>query len=296
MSDERSKMAAIEPNRAVDRLEPDLPLADSQSWSPSDTDSIVDIQIQANRLFDYMDKLNSFADRAFQSAISQTEWAQRFEGEHQTELKQLRHELELSRAALDDKNIAYAVLEKTTQAQFAKSEERLRELETQLNHREQELQNLTTEIASFLKYQKARDQTESHRDNAADLESFAQEIAALKLALAKRDETIQAKSNALHKVSMDFHAKIQDLEKTVRDNAIRLEQQEARLLEKDAVIQATATKEVEIGKLIKHLSSECDRLSKELQQKTQRLAQFEKDKTPGEVKAWQVASLREEPT
>jgi hypothetical protein len=53
----------------------------------------------------------------------------------------------------------------------------------------------------------------------------------------------------------------------LRDSETKLHEQEALLKEKDALIQATGAKEAEIGKLIARLSTECDRLNTEHQEK-----------------------------
>ncbi len=302
MQDEQHIPETIQQDAACHAVEREQGSTEDQSSSLADANSILDIEIQANQLFDYIDKINTFADRAYQNAINQTEWAQRFEETHQTELINLRRQLEQSKAALQERTIAYAVLEKTTKAQLAEMEKRLREKEIQLSQREQELLNLTTEVTSFLRRKQEPDRGDQSNENCAQLnvEPLTQEIAALKAQLAKRDAMVQAKNNALHNLETDFHTKINELENAARDNAIRLEQQEATIKHKESLIQATAAKEVEIGKLIKRLSTECENLNKELQEKTRRLAQFEGDKIQSEskVKAWGpvVGRIQEEPT
>jgi DNA repair exonuclease SbcCD ATPase subunit len=291
MQDEQARLSTS-PQQAAARQ--DSIQADSST--PSDANSILDIELQANQLFDYIDKLSSFADKACQNAINQTEWAQRSEENHQTELINLRRQLEQSNVALHERNIAYAVLEETTKAQRTELEKRLSEKQTQLSQREEELKILTTEIASFIRHQQNQVEPLPH----LGVEPLNQEIAALKLDLVKRDEIIQAKNNALRKIENDFRSRIQELEQTVRANAISMEQQEAALKQKEALIQATAMKELEVGKLIKRLSTECEKLNAELHDKNRRLAQLEgaKSQPASEVKAWRqvVRRMQEEPT
>ncbi len=79
----------------------------------------------------------------------------------------------------------------------------------------------------------------------------------MRLQLAKRDETIQSKNNAIKNIEVDFRAKILALEQSLRDTQAELRNHEAKLKEKDALVQATAAKEAEMGNLIKRLSTEC---------------------------------------
>jgi predicted RNase H-like nuclease (RuvC/YqgF family) len=77
-----------------------------------------------------------------------------------------------------------------------------------------------------------------------------------------------------------------------------VQSQAAQLKEKDAVLQATAGKEAEIGKLIKRLSTECQNLSVELQEKTRLLNQLEgkKPQAATEGKVWRrvIGRLQED--
>jgi chromosome segregation ATPase len=300
MQDEQARFATTQQQAASDEVEPQQGLLQDHSSPPSDANSILDIELQANQLFDYIDKLSSFADIACQNAINQTEWAQRSEESHQAELINLRRQLEQNNAELQERNIAYAVLEETTKTQRTELEKRLNEKQLQLSQREEELKTLTTEITSFIKHRQEPIGSGQSKQVELNVEPLTQEIAALKLQLAKRDEMIQAKNNALRKIESDFRVKIQKLEQTVREHAIGLEQHEATIRHKEALIQATAAKELEIGKLIKRLSAECEKLNKEVQEKSRRLAQPEGEKIqPGrEVKAWRqvISRMQEEPT
>ena len=96
-----------------------------------------------------------------------------------------------------------------------------------------------------------------------------QELAHLKQQLAARDETIEAKNRMIKAVESDFRSKIADLEQRLRDTQQELQIEEAKLKEKDTLLQATAAKEVEMGNLIKRLSGECEQLNRELQEISQ---------------------------
>jgi chromosome segregation ATPase len=300
MQDEQATLETNQQQAASGDVEPQEQLIQDHASPPSDANSILDIELQANQLFHYIDKLSSFADRACQNAINQTERVQRSEESHQTELIDLRRQLEQIKAELQERNIAYAVLAETTKTQRTELEKRLNEKQLQLSQREEELNALTTEITSFIKHRQEPIGSGQSKQVGLNVEPLTQEIAALKLQLAKRDEMIQTKNNALRKIESDFRVKIQELEQTVREHAIGLEQHEATIRHKESLIQATAAKELEIGKLIKRLSTECEKLNIELQEKTRRLAQLEGEKIQPakEVKAWRqvVGRIQEEPT
>jgi chromosome segregation ATPase len=288
MDDIRSKTLTDEPDTPYKEIERIQDSLDKESFSFPDGNSFVEIELQANQLLDYIDKLSSLADRACHTAIRQTESAQRIEETRQSEIDNLRKQLEQSSAALQERNVALAVLEKTSHAHIVALEKQLHDRELQLSDRENDIKELRAEnswLADRLNKLAAATKTETVQ---ADIEPLSQEIAELKLKLAKRDETIQAKNGALQKIDLDFRSKILELEQRLQDSETKLLQQEAILKEKDALLQATAAKEVEIGKLIKRLSAECDRLNTELQEKTRSLTQSEPKKpqpTP-DSKVW----------
>ena len=305
MQDERSKIVTGQQQPTSNELDQPQDAFPVQSSSISNVNGILDIEIQASQLFDYIDKLNTFADRAYHNAINnQSKRERRLEEVYQSDLANLNKLLEQTKAALQERNVAYAVLQEKTKAQLTEMEKRLLEKQVQLLQREEEIKTLTTDITSFIKHQQQPQESEQPtlKSHAHQLNSelHAEEIERLKLQLAKRDEIIQAKNDESRVVQSEFRLKIQELENALRANTNRLEQHEALLKQKEALIQATAIKEAEIGKLIKCLSTECDNLNKQLQEKTRRLAQLEKEKaqSSNDVRAWrQVAGqLQEDPT
>jgi len=305
MQDERSKIVTGQQQPTSNEFDQPQDAFPVQSSSISNVNGILDIEIQASQLFDYIDKLNTFADRAYHNAINnQSKRERRLEEVYQSDLANLNKLLEQTKAALQERNVAYAVLQEKTKAQLTEMEKRLLEKQVQLLQREEEIKTLTTDITSFIKHQQQPQESEQPtlKSHAHQLNSelHAEEIERLKLQLAKRDEIIQAKNDESRVVQSEFRLKIQELENALRANTNRLEQHEALLKQKEALIQATAIKEAEIGKLIKCLSTECDNLNKQLQEKTRRLAQLEKEKaqSSNDVRAWrQVAGqLQEDPT
>jgi len=101
------------------------------------------------------------------------------------------------------------------------------------------------------------------------------------------------------KAEADFRATIIDLETRLKEAESKLQLQETQLKDKEAVIQATAAKEVEIGKLIKRLSQECENLSNELQEKTRLMGQLEikKPQIPPDKNVWRrmIGRLQDDP-
>ena len=160
------------------------------------------------------------------------------------------------------------------------------------------LRDENAKLASQLREAESRaEQIQSHTQG--DLAPHSQEVAELRLQLAKRDETIQSKNNAIKNIEVDFRAKILALEQSLRDTQAELRNHEAQLKEKDVLVQATAAKEAEMGNLIKRLSTECSTLSKELHQKNRKLAHTEsKQGQPiADARIWRrvIGRLQEDP-
>src|SRR6266542_3030545 len=198
-----------------------MALPATPSFSLAEANTIVDIEVQANQLLDYINKLTSLADRACNTAILQTETVQLIE---EKELRILRR-----------KNVGLI-------SRLDEAEEIAKQAETRIHEQ---------------------------------LTPLNREVAELRLQLANRDKTIQTKNNMIKTIELDFRAKIVELEQRLRDSETKLHELQTTIKEKDALIQATAGKEAEIGKLIKRLSTECDRLNTELQEKSRLPAQLE---------------------
>ncbi|HEY7221154.1 MAG TPA: hypothetical protein VH985_22470 [Candidatus Binatia bacterium] len=179
-------------------------------------------------------------------------------------------------AQLHEQQLALVRLEHESKAKIAN-------LETQLQlaklHRNEgsELQLLRAENANLTRrLQEAEALTKQARSRVqGDLAPLNQEVAELRLQLAKRDETIQNKNSAVKNIELEFRAKILTLEQNLRDAQAELKTHESKLKEKDSLIQATAAKEAEMGNLIKRLSNECSKLNNELHERNRRLAQTE---------------------
>lgn len=282
-------------------VNPDEAPNDVPNLSFDDASGLAEIETQANQLLDYISKLSSLADRACVTAIRQTETAQRSEESRQTEVATLRNQLEQSTAALQERNLAFTMLENNTRDQVSTLEQRLRNTERQLEERETEIFSLNRQIAELANRPVNPGYTEQQveQEVAKKTANIEQEIAALKSQLSQRDETVQAKANMFKKAEADFRANIIDLETRLKDAESKLHMQETQLKDKEVVIQATAAKEVEIGKLIKRLSQECENLSVELQEKTRMMGQLEikKPQTQADKNVWRrmIGRLQDDP-
>jgi chromosome segregation ATPase len=275
--------------------------SDVPNLSFDDATGLVEIETQANQLLDYISKLSSLADRACVTAIRQTETAQRSEESRQTEVATLRNQLEQSTVTLQERNLAFATLESSTRSQVLSLEQRLRITERQLGEREGEISSLNRQISELAHRPMTPGYTEQQLEHEVAKKTAAneQEIAVLKNQLSQRDGLVQAKANMFKKAEADFRATIIDLETRLKEAESKLQLQETQLKDKEVVIQATAAKEVEIGKLIKRLSQECENLSNELQEKTRLMGQLEikKPQTQPDKNVWRrmIGRLQDDP-
>ena len=266
-----------------------MALPATPSFSLAEANTIVDIEVQANQLLDYINKLTSLADRACNTAILQTETVQLIEENRNAEITNLRNQLEEQSAQFREQQLAMVRLEEGSKAQIAALEIQLRQAEIQRNE-EKELRILRRKNVGLISRLDEAEEIAKRAETRIheQLTPLNQEVAELRLQLANRDKTIQTKNNMIKTIELDFRAKIVELEQRLRDSETTLHELQTTIKEKDALIQATAGKEAEIGKLIKRLSTECDRLNTELQEKSRIPAQLEPKKTPSvtDSKIW----------
>ncbi len=301
MQNDRPARTIVQPIKSHGNMKELVALPAAPSFSLAEANSILDIEIQADQLLAYINKLTSLADRACSTAISQNETTHLIEENRRSEMINLRHHLDQQSAQLREQQIALIRLEHESKSKIATLETQLQQTEF---HRSEEkelelLRSKNAKLASQLHEAEALAKQAQSRVQG-DFAPLEQEVAELRLQLAKRDATIQSKNSTIKNVELDFRAKILELEKNLRDAQAELKNQETKLAEKDALIQATAGKEAEIGNFIKRLSAECKNLSTELQEKTRRLAQLEGNKTQpaAESTVWRrvISRLQEEST
>ena len=257
------------------------------SFSFGDAKNILDIEVQADQLLNYINKLTSLADRACTTALQQSETTQRVEDNRHSEVIYLRRQLDQANAQFREQQHAMTRLEQASRAQLTTLEKQLhrKEIETM----EREIDALRSNAGSTIVRQPSK-QTEEPRQSVVQPETapLNQELAHLKQQLAARDETIETKNRMIKAVESDFQTKIADLEQRLRNTQQELQIEEAKLKEKDTLLQATAAKEVEMGNLIKRLSGECEQLNQELQEISQSRSSADANKIPsgGETKIW----------
>lgn len=300
MQNDRPARTITQPIKSNGNVKELVALPAAPSFSLADANSILDIEIQADQLLAYIDKLTSLADRACSTAISQNETTHLIEENRRSEMINLRTHLDQQSVQLREQQLALLRLEHESKTKIASLETQLQQTKF---HRNEEnglelLRNENAKLASRLREAEARAE-QAQSGTQRDLAPLSQEVAELRLQLAKRDETIQSKNSAIKHIEVDFRAKILALEQSLRDTQAELRNHEAKLKEKDALVQATAAKETEMGNLIKRLSTECSNLSNELHEKNRRLAQTEsKQGQPiTDARSWRrmIGRLQEDP-
>ncbi|MDP9131362.1 MAG: hypothetical protein M3N35_13350 [Candidatus Binatota bacterium] len=280
--------------RSQPEVEPDKSHSDMPNLSFDDASGLAEIETQANQLLDYIGKLSNLADRACVTAIRQTETAQRSEETRQTEVATLRNQLEQSTSALQERNLAFTMLDNSSREQMASMEQRLRTAERQLEERETEIASLNRQINELANRPNMPGYTTEQLEH-----EVAEKTAALKSQLSQRDDLLKSKTSMFRKAEADFRANIIELEQRLKDAEGTVQRQETQLKDKEVVLQATAGKEVEIGKLIKRLSLECENLSNELQEKTRLMSQLDgkKPQTQPDKNVWRrmIGRLQDDP-
>ncbi len=280
--------------RSQPEVEPDKSHSDMPNLSFDDASGLAEIETQANQLLDYIGKLSNLADRACVTAIRQTETAQRSEETRQTEVATLRNQLEQSTSWLQERNLAFTMLDNSSREQMASMEQRLRAAERQLEERETEIAALNRQINDLANRPNIPGYTTEQLE-----QEVAEKTAALKSQLSQRDDLLKSKTSMFRKAEADFRANIIELEQRLKDAEGTVQRQETQLKDKEVVLQATAGKEVEIGKLIKRLSLECENLSNELQEKTRLMGQLDgkKPQTQPDKNVWRrmIGRLQDDP-
>jgi chromosome segregation ATPase len=285
-------------NKPVDRGRELLKLPVAPSFSFDDANCVLDIEIQADQLLLYIDKITSLADRACNTAIRQTETAQLLERSRSAELGNLRNQLDQQRGQYQEQQLALLRVEHESRAQIATLENRLHEIERHQGNNgvQAELRRLQAENAALAE-QLAAAEADA---NASDHKPAAinQEMTELRRQLAQAEETVESKNRAIKETEREYLSKINELETRLSTVESELQTQEAKLKEKEAVLKLSAVKEAEVGNLIKRLSDECATLSGQLQEKNQKLAEIEatKSKPISDAKIWRrmIARLQEE--
>jgi len=256
-----------------------------------------DIETHANRLWKLLNALRSITDRACDvdsrvsgraqdfallaiAALREAEYADVIEESMETELTSLWGELKQKDETLQAREMAIARLEETSKAKLPELESRIQNQENQLKDREMERQQLMSErdhlVNRLNEAELAAKQAESEAHQFK--QRLEAEFSALRLQMAKPEESLVAREFDLRRGEGDLKTDIENLQLRLQDAEAKLASQEGELNQKESVIQAAAVREKEIGKLIERLSSECEKLSVDLYEKGFMILQLE-DKT-----------------
>jgi peptidoglycan hydrolase CwlO-like protein len=278
-----------------------MALPATPSFSLAEANSIVEIEVQADQLLGYIDKLTTLADRACTTAIRQTQTAHLIDASRHGEINDLRKKIDQQNEKLHEQEIAIVRLQHESKAQIAALETQLRQ-NRPLVREEPELHALRRENTWLMKELRDSQEIAPRKVEPEDAPSVSVDdsiIDELKLQIANRDENLLAKNNAIKAMEAEFRAKISGLEERLREAREQLEKREEEISQKDRIIQATASKEAEMGNLIKQLSAECAALSEELHRSNATAARGEMKSNPtvSENTIWRrvISRLQEEP-
>jgi chromosome segregation ATPase len=219
------------------------------------------LRTHANQFVNAINGLKSLSDRMCDAADREAERGAQTEKSEQTELASLR--LQVKEESLKVRALALRELEEVWKAKIEQTEYQLRGREVRLNIREKELAALTSKVYRFIN---RLNQTES--ESQKKTERLEAEVTELRQKLEERDERAVAIESPPVTPEVNQSETIKDLELRLQSAESKLRSYEAELKQKELLIQTAATKEAEIGKLISRLSSECERLSSELQNKS----------------------------
>jgi chromosome segregation ATPase len=244
-----------------------MALPATPSFSLAEANSIIEIEVQADQLLGYIDKLTTLADRACTTAIRQSQTAHLIDISRHGEINDLRRKLDQQNEKLHAQEIAIVRMQHESKAQIAAVEAQLRQNRLQSRH-EPEQYLPRHENARQAKQPNAPQEIAAARLEPGHTESSAANdasIAELELQIANRDETILAKNNALKALEEEYRARIAHIEQRLQEATGLLEKRQEELKQKHRILEATASKEAEMGNLIKQLSAECTALNEELQ-------------------------------
>ena len=235
------------------------------------------LQEQANRLLNFIDELRTIADQACDSAVRHAESAQRNEQQNRQTVENLQQEVKQCNVTLSVRTLALQQLEESSKQQLATLENRLDQESAKIEQKQREVDEQRSRVQWVEDRAKQAAQEAQQRGDALQAE-----VANLKAQIANRDEIIQNKNATIRQIDEDKRKQQEDLQAALRLAQAQLAEKTHELAQREAVFQATAAKEAEIGKLIARLSTECDKLSGELIEKSQRIAHLESQiPTPG---------------
>jgi chromosome segregation ATPase len=172
------------------------------------------METHTSRVLNLVNQLRAFADQACDAVLKEAERADCIEEAKENEINELRHQVKEKEQALSAKAAGLAKLEETSNAKFAVLEIQIRDQETQLKHREVELQQLVSKrdflVSRLKETELAAEQAEAKVHQFS--ERLEAELTTLKLQLAKREESLAARELALSRFEGDLRTHIQNLQ------------------------------------------------------------------------------------
>jgi hypothetical protein len=109
MQNDRTARNITQPVRSNGNVKELVALPATPSFSLAEANSILDIEIQADQLLAYIDKLTSLADRACNTAIRQNETTHLIEENRRSEMINLRSHLDNQGAQLHEQQLPCSV-------------------------------------------------------------------------------------------------------------------------------------------------------------------------------------------
>jgi chromosome segregation ATPase len=232
-----------------------------------------EVENHANRLLDLLNELRSLAD----AALREAECADRIEEALETEINGLLERIKEKDESIDAYDQALAKLEETSKAELSELQSRIQEHEIQLSNREIQAQQLVSERDYLINRLKEAEFVAGEAEARVQqhTERMEAEFTELRLQLSKHEESLAARELALCRHEGDLRTSIHNLQLRLQDTEAKLAGREREIKQKEALIEAAATREARIGRLIERLSSECEKLSTELCEKRLIFAQLE---------------------
>jgi chromosome segregation ATPase len=237
-------------------------------------------ETHTGRILQLFNDLRSFADQACDAVLREVQCADRIEESMVGEIKALQEQIREKEECLQARDTALTRVTETSNAKLAALESLIQGQESQIESRQIQLQQLEAERDSI--EGRLRETTlaatqaeERARQQLAQKEA---EFTDLKHALEKREESLGERESALARHEIELRANLQNLQTRLHDAESKLASRERELRQRDNLIDAAASREMEIGRFIERLSAECEKLSAELCEKRLLIAQLQ-DKT-----------------
>ena len=234
----------------------------------------------ADRLLKLFNELRAFANHACDAVIREAQCADHIEETMATKINALQDQIKEKEEFLQARDVALEKFEETSNAKFAELESRIQDQESQLKNREIQLQHLASErdflVGRVRETELAAEQAEARAHQHT--ERIEAEFTGLRLELEKREESLGERELAFARHEGELRTSLQNIQLRLRGAESKLASREKELKQKDNLIDAAATREIEIGRFIERLSSECEKLSAELCEKRLLISRLQ-DKT-----------------